>query len=307
MILLRILISFALVNVLVAEDTDEIIYKRQVYLTNKYLQYTEYNTDRDSLHQTDLMKIITNIILGQYTMVEIALMLVEPENQDVVFIEPVPETQENVAKENKSKKSHKCMLSKLKFKTAIKSPAVQTVFPVHIDLETQKDVEKKHETPEILTIKREKLWYQKNVISEIEAVIGKRCSNPTAKDNIFRYYTMTILGEGRRLAIYKDVSKLISTAVLGGNPDLKFDTSDLSYKCRLFGVRMGLHNVYNKKTFIKSALVQDETCILKDLYNIETTLKIMPDGIWEYNANDTKLNFSQYVRENLLNNVLQKS
>ncbi|XP_050435617.1 uncharacterized protein LOC126842622 [Adelges cooleyi] len=114
---------------------------------------------------------------------------------------------------------------------------------------------------------------------------------------------MTILAGGRRSAIYKALSQLISIAVLGGNADLKLDLLGFPDKCRLFGLRKSLYNVMKKETFIKSAIVQGETCILKDLYNIETSYKIMPDGIWQYSNNKFGINFSQFLIEQ--NNIQQ--
>lgn len=66
-------------------------------------------------------------------------------------------------------------------------------------------------------------------------------------------------------------------------------------KCRLFGLRMNLYNELRHLPFIESAIVEDGTCILTALDKSETKYKIMPDGIWQYNADGTEENFSQRV------------
>ncbi|XP_050444033.1 uncharacterized protein LOC126847681 isoform X2 [Adelges cooleyi] len=72
--LLRILISFALANVLVAE-LDE--YDKQVIVANEYIKSAG----------AQLTTVIKNIVLGKFTMVEMALMLAVPETEEDVRIE----------------------------------------------------------------------------------------------------------------------------------------------------------------------------------------------------------------------------
>ncbi|XP_050421308.1 uncharacterized protein LOC126846037 [Adelges cooleyi] len=257
-------------------------------------------------NEVGLMTVLKNIVLGDYTMVEVALMLVEPENQEVVFIEQ--ETQEDVAKECETQedvarecetqddvaiKTNKCLqLKNLVSKLKPKTKNQEVVFK---DQDLLSKIKRKTGTkafasntkkPKVLHIKQKKLWYQKKVQQEIETVLGKMCSNLSINEEKLRSVDLKTLGLNRRSLLFPAVVDLIHAVVIGGVSDLNY-LLGFPEKCRLFGLRMNLYNELRHLPFIESAIVEDGTCILTALDKSETKYKIMPDGIWQYNADDS--------------------
>ncbi|XP_050424832.1 uncharacterized protein LOC126835969 [Adelges cooleyi] len=244
--LLRIVISFTLVNILVSE----LVYKDEVYLTNKYIQLA-VSCNQDVMYRSGhLMTVVKNIVLKQYTIVEMALMLVVPETQEVLVIKHG--TQEHAS---------------------TSSVASNEIVEI--------------ETNEALVIKHEKLWYQQRVRYEINAVTGMRRAF-VDKVELDRC-TMEYLGSERRYFTGAAVIQLIHAIIITKNPVLRSAFSDFPQMCRLLGLYRSFKNVFEKLPFIKSAKVHDGTCVLKTLDNSETKYRYINEDIWELKANGTGL------------------